>query len=118
MTHPNIYIYIYLLDKMNTRKIDMKCRIIIVELIKEGHATASIQEIMLSRHGINVSKHGMQKIIQKYNTEGLYENRKRSGQSPKLSKRFMRVIRRTCLQKEPCHSQKSAMTSTLEEAYI
>ena len=67
---------IHLLDKMNTRKIDMKYRIIIVELIREGHATASIQEIMLTRHGINVSKHGLQKIIQKYNTECLYEDRK------------------------------------------
>ena len=47
---------------MNTRKIDMKCRIIIVELIKEGHATASIQEIMLSRHGINASKHAYRKL--------------------------------------------------------
>ena len=67
-----------------TRKIDMKCRIIIVELNKEGHTTASIQEIMLSRHGINVSKHGIQKIIQKYNTDGLYEDRNRSGRPPKL----------------------------------
>ena len=83
---------------MNIRKIDMKCRIIIVELNKEDHATASIQEIMLSRHGINVSKHGIQKIMQKYNTEGLYKDRKLSGRPPKLSKRSMRVIRRTCLQ--------------------
>ena len=79
----------------------MKCRIIIVELIKEDHATTSIQEIILSRHGINVLKHGIQKIIQKYNTEGLYENRKQSGRPPKLSKRSMRVIRRTCLQNIP-----------------
>ena len=93
--HP---VYIHLLGKMNTRKIDMQCRIIIVELNKEGHATASIQEIMLSWHGINVSKHAIQKIIQNFNTEDLYEDRKRSERPPKLSKRSMRVIRRTCLQ--------------------
>ena len=53
---------------------------------------------MLSTHVINVSKHGIQKIIQKYNTKGLYEDRKRSGRPPKLSKRSMCVIRRTCQQ--------------------
>jgi len=34
----------------------------------------------------------------KYNTEGLYQDRKRSGRPPNLSKCSMRVIHRTCLQ--------------------
>lgn len=82
---------------MENRNIDMRCRIIIVELMKEGYATGSIKEIMKSRHGVEVSKRGIQKIIKKFKTSGLYEDKKRSGRPPKLSKRSERIIRRTCL---------------------
>jgi len=39
---------------MNTRNVNVKCRIIIVELKIESHATGSIQKIVQNRHGINV----------------------------------------------------------------
>jgi transposase len=78
---------------MTKRNIDAKNRVIIVELKKEGYTTASIKEIMLSRHEINVSKRGIQKIIKKYDTTGLYEDKKRSGRPDKLSERSRRIIR-------------------------
>ena len=46
---------------------------------------------------VNVSKRGIEKIIKRYNTEGLYEDRKRSERPTKLSKRSMHVIHRMCL---------------------
>ena len=54
-------LYIHLLDKMNTRNVDMKCRIIIVELKIEVMPLVPHKKIMQSRHRINVSKHGIQK---------------------------------------------------------
>ena len=38
-------LYTNLLDNLNIRNVDMKCRIIIVELKKEGHVIASIQKL-------------------------------------------------------------------------
>ena len=40
---------------------------------------------MQSRHEIIVSKRGIQKIIKKYDTAGLNEDKKRSGRPVKLS---------------------------------
>ena len=71
---------------MKNRNVDIKCRIIIVELMKEGYATCSIKEIMQTRHGINISKCSIQKIIQKNNTGGLYEDINRSGRPTKYRK--------------------------------
>ena len=34
---------------------------------------------MPTKHGINISNRGIQKIIQKYNTQDLHENKKRNG---------------------------------------
>jgi transposase len=99
---------------MNTRNIDIKCRIIIVELKKEGHTTGSIKEIMESRHGINVSKRGIQKIIQKYNAYHLYEDRKRSGRPRKISNRSQRIIRRMCLKNRAISLNKIASCFNIE----
>lgn len=82
---------------MNGRNVLMKHRIIIVELMMEGHSTSSIKQIMKDRHHIDVSKRGIQKIVNKYKTEGIYADRKRSGRPPKLSKRSQRIIRRLSL---------------------
>jgi transposase len=82
---------------MTTRNIDIRFRIIIVELMNEGHSTGRIQEIMKVRHGIIVSKRGIQKIVHKFKTLGTYEDKKRSGRPSKLPKRSERIIRRICL---------------------
>ena len=68
-----------------------------MELNKQSYTTASIKQIMQSRYEIIVSKHGIQKIIKKYDTTGLYENKKRSGRPVKLSERSWRIIRRMSL---------------------
>ena len=70
-----------------------------MELTKEGYATASIKQIMHSRHEIIVSKRGIQKIIKKYNTTGLYEEKKRTGRPVKLSESSRRIIRHMSLRK-------------------
>ena len=82
---------------MTKRNVDLTNRAIIVELNKEGYITASVKQIMQSRHEIIVSKRGIQKIIKKYDTTGLYEYKKRSGRPVKLSERFRRIIRRMSL---------------------
>ena len=48
---------------MTKRNIDLTNRTIMVELNEEGYTTASIKQIMQSRHEIIVSKRGIQKII-------------------------------------------------------
>jgi len=68
-----------------------------VELNKEGYTTASIKQIMQSRHEIIVSKRGIRKIIEKYDTTGLHEDMKRSGRPVKLSERSRRKICRMSL---------------------
>jgi len=57
----------------------------------EGHSTASIKQIMTDRHD------GIQKIIHKFKSEGMYEERKRVGRPPKLSKRSHSIIQRLCM---------------------
>ena len=69
---------------MTKGNVDYTNRSIIVELNKEGYTTASIKQIMQSRHKIVVSKRGIQKMIKKYNTTGLYEDKKRCGRPVKL----------------------------------
>ena len=82
---------------MTKRNVDLTNRAIIVELNKEGYTTASIKQIMQSRHEIIVFNRGIQKIIKKYDTIGLYEYKKRSGRPVKLSERSRRIIRRMSL---------------------
>ena len=50
---------------MTKRIVDLTNRAIIMELNKEDYTTASIKQIMQSRHEIIVSKSGIQKIIKK-----------------------------------------------------
>ena len=52
---------------------------------------------MQSRYEIIVSKSGIQKILKKCDTTGLYEDKKRSGRPIKLSERSRRIIRRMSL---------------------
>ena len=52
---------------------------------------------MKSRHENIVSKRGFQKIIKRYDTTGLYEDKKRSGRQVKLYERSWRIIRRMSL---------------------
>jgi len=82
---------------MSNRNIQIKDRVIIVELMNEGHSTASIKQIMFDRHDVDVSKRGIQKIVHKYKSEGIYGDRKRIGRPLKLSKRSQSFIRRLCL---------------------
>lgn len=82
---------------MSNRNIQINHRIIIVELMLEGHSTCSIKQIMTDRHHIDVSKRGIQKIVHKYRTEGIYADRRRTGRPPKLSNRSQRIIRRLSL---------------------
>jgi len=44
----------------------MKYRIIIVELVIEGHSTGAIKQIMVNRRGIDVSKRGFRKLCIRY----------------------------------------------------
>ena len=53
---------------MTKRNVDLTNRAIIVELNKEGYTTASIKQIMQSKHEITMSKRGIQKVIKKYDT--------------------------------------------------
>ena len=39
----------------------------------EGHSTASIKQIIIDRHDMDVSKLGIQKIVHKFEYEGKYE---------------------------------------------
>jgi len=82
---------------MTKVNVDLTSREIIVELNKEGYITASVKQIMQSRHEIIVSKRGIQKIIKKYDTTELYEDKKRSNRPVKLSERSRRIIRRMSL---------------------
>ena len=59
---------------MTKRNVDLTNRAIIVELNKESY-----------NNEIIMSKRGIQKIIEKYDTTGLYEDKKRSGRPVKLS---------------------------------
>ena len=77
---------------MTRRNVDLTNRAIIVELNKEGYTTASIKQIMQSKHKIIVSKRGIQKNIKKYDTTGLYENKKRRSRPVKLSERSRRNV--------------------------
>jgi len=69
---------------MIKRNVDLTNRAIIVELNKQVYTTASIKQIMQSRHEIIVSKHGIQKIIKKYDTTWLYDDKKTSGRPVKF----------------------------------
>jgi len=46
---------------------------------------------------VDVSKRGIQKIVQQFKSEGKYEDRRRVGIPPKLSKRSHSMIQRLCL---------------------
>jgi len=81
---------------MTKRNVDLTNCAIIVELNK-GYTTASIKQIMQSRQEIIVSKRGIQKIIKKYDTTRLYEDKKRSDRPVKLSERSRRIICRMSL---------------------
>ena len=50
-----------ILDKMPKQSVDMKYKIIIVELIMKGNSTGAIKQITTDRDGIDVSKYGIQK---------------------------------------------------------
>jgi len=52
---------------------------------------------MINRHDVDVSTRGIQKIVYKFISERKYEDRKRVGRPPKLSKRSHNIIRRLCL---------------------
>jgi len=82
---------------MSNRNIQIKHRIIIIEFMIEGHITGSIKQIMIDKHDVNVSKRGIQKIVHKFKSEAKYEDRKRVGRPPKLSKRSHSIVRRLCL---------------------
>jgi len=61
----------------------------------EGHSTASIKKIMIYMHDVYVSKREIQRIVHTFKSEGKYEDRKRIGRPPKLSKRS--VLFEICL---------------------
>ena len=48
---------------MSNRNIQIKHRIIIVELMIGGHSSASIKQIMIDRHDVDMSKRGIQKKL-------------------------------------------------------
>jgi len=60
----------------------------------EGHGNASIKQIMIDRHDVDMSKRGIQENVLKFKSKGKYEDRKRVGRPPKLSKRSHSIIRR------------------------
>lgn len=83
---------------MPYKRLELKYRIIIVELEKEHHSVGEIKKLLLERHQVDCSKRGIQKIIKKYKDFGIYEDRKRSGRPVKMSLRIQRRIRRICMQ--------------------
>ena len=58
---------------------------------------------MQSGPEIIVSKRDVQKIIKKYDTTGLYEDKKRCGRPVKLSERSRKIIRCMSLRNRTTH---------------
>ena len=77
---------------MSDRNIQIKHRIIIIELMIESHSTAFIKQIMIDRHNVNVSKRRIQKTVHKFKSEEKYDD----GRPPKLSKRSNSTVTVIC----------------------
>jgi len=79
------------------KRISIEHRIIIDALKEEGKSLRKIRNIMLIRHGINVTIQGIRKIILKFQKTSNYEDHKQVGRPPNFSLRSKRIIRRICL---------------------
>jgi len=78
-------------------RISFEHRIIIVTLKEEGISLRKIRNIMLVRHGVDVTIEGIRKIFLEFKNTGKYEDQKRSWRPHKLNLRSKRCIRRICL---------------------